>query len=560
MSLKYNFDIDILNYKITLLYNTDKLITVQLFLTKPIDANREKEYNPKKLLEEKYVKDSIEDKYEYSKNFDTIIDVHNPEYFINNWSETNRLNLEYMLIYTILYFFIYTRFKCTLLDNITISNEFVFTINEFFKKVEENINQIKSYGVSSYEGWNKKTVEHPSNKVLYKIYSTLEKQFSNYIIKFKKLYSNIEKYINLENSNEIPNYSNTINDPDAIIYCIGDLEGDLDMIYSWFIKRNLLSNTGEWIADKNIYVIQLGDQLDSLSQKYEYEDRPGIYRRMRHPHLRVYDFEVVIFFEYLRYISNNHVISVLGNHDWMQIPHYAIDFGRQGEREAIYGKDTRYKSKNDSYFSKLFDEGEFIYKILMRRPFLIRINNVIGSHAGFSEDTMNGIGHYNKETGNQFKNFDEIINNINNKSKLSERTWYKYVVYPLIWNRHFDSNKCSKTNYISEILGKLLMKNENTIFEKQQSLSVQQVIGHNTMEKVELCTNEDLEIVLVKVDTGYVSRLCNSKTNKTVMKYAKMILIPELNIYDVKEEEFEYNCGVSSEIVERPTIRFIEYI
>ena len=126
----------------------------------------------------------------------------------------------------------------------------------------------------------------------------------------------------------------------------------------------------------------------------------------------------------------------------------------------------------------------------MRRPFLIRINNVIGSHAGFSEDTMNGIGHYNKETGNQFKNFDEIINSINNKSKLEERTWYKYVVYPLIWNRHFDSNKCSKSNYISEILGKLLMKNENTFFEEQQSLRVQQVIGHNTMEQVEVCKNK----------------------------------------------------------------------
>jgi len=66
--------------------------------------------------------------------------------------------------------------------------------------------------------------------------------------------------------------------------------------------------------------------------------------------------------------------------------------------------------------------------------------------------------------------------------------------------------------------------------------------------------------VLVKVDTGYVSRQCNAKTNKTVMKYAKMVLVPDLNIYDVIEESFTYNCGVSNEVIERPVIRFVEYL
>ena len=57
---------------------------------------------------------------------------------------------------------------------------------------------------------------------------------------FTEFYTNIENYLKLEVQSKITPLSNHIDDENAVIYCIGDLEGDLDMIYNWFVDKKFI--------------------------------------------------------------------------------------------------------------------------------------------------------------------------------------------------------------------------------------------------------------------------------------------------------------------------------
>ena len=534
--LNYGIDADPLKLYINLLYMNKTIITVRAVQTVPINIDKDAEYNPSK-IEHKVVIDSYQDKYDYDKIFEIYIENIDKEYF-KDWENYNISKIKTLLTYSIVYFFLYTRFKCNLIDGIIIE-ENIRTVKQYFNDVEP---EIKSLSISS----------KGINKILYSIYRQFKLTFSKYIKNFTEFYTNIENYLKLEVQSKITPLSNHIDDENAVIYCIGDLEGDLDMIYNWFVDKKFINEVGEWVAPPHVYVLQLGDQMDALSEKSE----PSLYRRSRHPHLRTYDFEVVLFFEYLRYKSNNHVISVLGNHDWMQSPNYVLNF----DESVRFGIDDRYKSRNDSLSSELFQPGGVMYSILMRRPFLVRINNVIGSHAGFSTNSYNSVVTYIRENELEYHDFDYIIDMINNKKNLVDvEYWYKNVVYPIIWNRDFENEKCINIDKISKGLSRLIPTTRQ-ITGTEENMVIQQVIGHNTMEQVEVCKNSNEENVLIKVDTGYVSRQCSPKTSKTRMKYAVLQLRSDRMMYNIQQEEFEYDCGVGKKKILRPIIRFVDFM
>jgi hypothetical protein len=535
-SAGYSIDADHIKLFIKVLHNNKTVMLIRCVQTVPMNIYKDAEYDPTK-IQHGVVIDSYEDKYDYDKVFEIYIeDVDND--FFRDWPDYKVSKLKNLLIYSIVYFFLYTRFRCSLVDGIIIEDN-ISTVKQFFDNVEPDI---------------KSLANKENDKMLYNIYKQFKLNFSKYIKNYTQLYTNIENYLKLELKSQIPLMSNHIDDENAVIYCVGDLEGDLDIIYNWFLDRKFINTVGEWIAPSNVYVLQLGDQLDTLSQKGS-GSNPSFYRRSRHPHLRTYDFEVVLFFEYLRYKSNNHVISVLGNHDWMQSPNYVLDFNEQ-----ITGIDDRYKSRNDSLSNELFQPGGIIYSILMKRPFLVRINNVIGSHAGFSTNSFNGIVRYVKENNLESNNFDYILDMINDKENLIDfDNWYKDIIYPIIWNRDFEEDKCINIEGISRMLSKLVPSTKE-ITGTETPMIIQQVIGHNTFEKIEVCKNSDGENILIKVDTGYVSRKCDIKTNKTQLKYAILKLRDDKMLYNIKQEEFDYNCGVGKKTISRPILRFVDFL
>jgi len=535
--MRYSFVYDEPDWSITLMFENKKIFTIKVQI--------ETEYNPEKIVDNKYVEDSYLEKFIYTKPLNVLIEYHDQEHLSKKWNPKNFLKITDMMIYSIVYFFIYTKYKCTLEDSLNIpTNKKLWTVEKFFNFMKKEIDTIKSF--SDIEN-----ITSISDKLIYRMYNLLKFQFEPYIKNIEGLTRNIMNYMDKEKNNQIPDYSNIIDDPNAIIYCIGDLEGDLDMIYNWFLNKKFINERLDWIAPSNVYVLQLGDQLDVLASKSEDKNKPYIYRRMRHPSLRVYDFEVVLFFEYLRDASNNHVLSVLGNHDWMQTDLYVNDFELGGER------DIRYKSRNDSLFSHLFDDGGLIYDILVRRPFIVRINNIIASHAGVSKDMINNIVIYAKESKQEVPFFDSIIIQVNDKKNLEDFKWYEKIVYPLIWNRDFADDKCTRSEDISRVITKLIPSTKKTFGVR---LKIQQVIGHNTRNEVEVCKNEKGEIVLIKVDTGYISRGCNINTNKTTLKYAELTFNKDINMYNVDEKDYVYDCAVSKKVVKRPVLRFIDFI
>ena len=100
------------------------------------------------------------------------------------------------------------------------------------------------------------------------------------------------------------------------IYIIGDLDGRLMSVVKLFLDLGLIHPTSDgsgfkWIAPENVYVVQCGDQIDALR----------IDGRENQPEL---DVSVILFFEYMRHLSGNRVVSIIGNHEIMNV---IEDFG-----------------------------------------------------------------------------------------------------------------------------------------------------------------------------------------------------------------------------------------
>jgi hypothetical protein len=143
----------------------------------------------------------------------------------------------------------------------------------------------------------------------------------------KTIPSNFEEYIKyIENENLNVDYEPCIiSQPDCEVYIIGDLEGDYNVFYHWLRSKNFITEDLKWIADKKVYIIQCGDQLDngrSSSHGYmkdgkpQYLPRLSFFNRKNIDKYKYYthDIFLMLFLDYLSIISKNHVLSILGNH------------------------------------------------------------------------------------------------------------------------------------------------------------------------------------------------------------------------------------------------------
>ena len=93
------------------------------------------------------------------------------------------------------------------------------------------------------------------------------------------------------------------------IYVIGDLDGRILPVIKMFVQEGLVEishSTLEfrWIAPPNVYIVQCGDQIDSA--------------RLDRSNLEL-DVSVILFFEYMRHLSDNRVHSIIGNHEIMNV-------------------------------------------------------------------------------------------------------------------------------------------------------------------------------------------------------------------------------------------------
>lgn len=145
---------------------------------------------------------------------------------------------------------------------------------------------------------------------------------------------------------------------------IGDLHGDLQRLTQCFYSAQLINHNFQWIAQPpNTWVIQLGDQVDSLSRgtNQDWESMP--------------DIQVIQFMDQMDALARVHggrVISLLGNHEIMN----AMGDFTYVSKKSIEGSGGLISR------SQKFKPGGSIALTLSKRPVVVKIGELLFCHAG----------------------------------------------------------------------------------------------------------------------------------------------------------------------------------
>ena len=211
-----------------------------------------------------------------------------------------------------------------------------------------------------------------------------------------------------------PSYINVHN---ARVFAIGDLEGQVQVLYKILRENELISELIEkdksfvirWTGGEHDYVVQCGDQIDSglpydkMSDKYYdaqnieittqidvdtgavlsqtgnpkfLQDQPS--RKVRHEPNPHKDIDTIIFTDYLQEISCGRFISIIGNHEVANV---------RGDFRCVNPADlNNYTNPIDiANRKKIFQHDGIIGKMLSRRNIIFQINDALFSHAGLTE-------------------------------------------------------------------------------------------------------------------------------------------------------------------------------
>jgi len=204
--------------------------------------------------------------------------------------------------------------------------------------------------------------------------------------------------------------------PERLII-IGDIHGDIKRFKGILLDANIINNNIEWIANPlNTIVIQMGDQIDSINREEKIKDWEILS-----------DTEMIYFTNFLDKIAQTkggRVISIIGNHELMNV----IGNYSYVSRKSINNDEKR---RGD-----LFKPGGILPSILSNRPIIIKIVDMIFSHAGITAK------HY------------KILNKYNKDVSYINRIWRKFVC----------SNKVLKED--KEIFDTMLLEDEGILWTR----------------------------------------------------------------------------------------------
>lgn len=253
-----------------------------------------------------------------------------------------------------------------------------------------------------------------------------------------------EKYIEMikagKNFKQEPSH---IEDDNCVVYVIGDLEGDYNILYRWLLHNKFIDTDLQWIAPKNVYVVQCGDQLDNginapHKRGYTFAMFPFFLRRNQVVDYFTFDMYLVLFMDYLSIISNHHVLSVLGNHEmlnvgrdfrYVNLSNFKSKYSHNQLYQMFATDHPQYQSLYQDILNgirtpvvnylerrrRLLEKDGIFGKILRRRNFIIKFNNLLISHAGI---TNTSISTYSKNIDDSDFDIDNFINYTNRQIRL----------------------------------------------------------------------------------------------------------------------------------------------
>jgi hypothetical protein len=249
--------------------------------------------------------------------------------------------------------------------------------------------------------------------------------------------------------------------PDANkIIVIGDLHGDIERIVLTLKMMRLFSDNLEWIAEpKDTIVIQLGDQIDSLSRRFDGKDNWEKYS----------DIELLVLMDKLDEIAQNasngkgRVLSLIGNHEIMNMQGM-FQYVSPHSMEKTGGIEVR---------SAIFNPGTDIAQILAKRNVIVKIGPFLFCHGGILPQHLDCV----------YNNFNTINMCLRKyllgKEPLSEEEIFiiRDVLcheHGILWLRKYVELAEHQPDILEAVI--------DVIRDKTNTLVL--FVGHNTMESI----------------------------------------------------------------------------
>ena len=255
---------------------------------------------------------------------------------------------------------------------------------------------------------------------------------------------------------------------------IGDIHGDIKRFKNILLDANIINNNIEWIADPpNTIVIQMGDQIDSANRDIDIKEWEILA-----------DTEMLYFTNLLDKLAQSkggRLISIIGNHEFMNvIGNYSY---------------VSQKSINNNHIKRYeqFKPGGSLSSILSNRPIIVKIGNMLFSHAGITSNHINILNKYSKD-----------ISYIN-------RIWKKFVQTNTVLNE----DRELFNSILSDDQGILWTRNLDEIDNIKTLLKTlncnHMFVGHTVVEGI-----KNIEGVLWYTDTG-ISRSFGTNTYQYIV-------------------------------------------
>ena len=338
---------------------------------------------------------------------------------------------------------------------------------------------------------------------------------------------------------------------DYKLYVIGDLEGSYLMILNWFRDMKLINDDLKWIAPNNVYVIQLGDSLDDYRRKYQIKEK---------------DYNVTVLFDILNRISNNHVLSVWGNHELINIQYPGSNF---------YGEN--HHDTDDQVRKNLFSKNGLIYNILSRRNYIINFGRLLFSHAGVYQGLLNIKNpDYNIDNNIWANNVKTFYNNILQLIKQINGININELTINIdeleLKTNDPDKDKKERKKFVEEALSEVTGILWNRKFHHDSPYEYFlthfiNVIGHNSSTDIDLFfrnnkkvplgnikdqQTKDTDIGLIRVDTTKKRHICDDPSKEMDFIYAEIHIgkgkqlqdrVSSNRIQYIYKNVYKWNCN-----------------
>lgn len=236
------------------------------------------------------------------------------------------------------------------------------------------------------------------------------------------------------------------------VIVIGDIHGDVSRLLQILYAAKVINPNMQWIAEpKNTMVVQLGDQVDSMTRA------PNAIGEWE----KVADVEVIHLMDQLDNVAKPHggrVLSMIGNHEWMNV---MGDFSYVSEHSR---KNTLMRQQ------KFAPNGQYSM-LLSKRNVVLKLGSLLFCHGGL-------LPHHLDMVDNNI----HIINEISRKflRGIPLTNWELNVFQSVI----LGDQSISWTRTYMELLNepeKLVAVMQN-IMQRTQCRSI--CVGHNTVNDV----------------------------------------------------------------------------